>query len=159
MFELTQAAANTYYIECPAKIGVWRANGTDVYLIDSGNDRDAGRKVRQILDEHGWTLKGILNTHSNADHIGGNNYLQGKSGCPVFANGAEAALTRHPSLESALLYGGFPFADCSAQEGFYQQAFFENPHGKDRVPRRAERGSCFSCLRYVFLCDRSEYYC
>ena len=67
MFELVQVNEKTYYIESPAKIGVYVAGGADVYLIDSGNDKDAGRKIRKLLDEKGWTLKGILNTHSNAD--------------------------------------------------------------------------------------------
>ena len=30
-----------------------------LYLIDSGNDKDAGRKVRQILDRNGWHLTAI----------------------------------------------------------------------------------------------------
>ena len=91
MFELVQVNEKTYYIESPAKIGVYVADGTDVYLIDSGNDKDAGRKIRKLLDEKGWTLKGILNTHSKADHIGGNDYLQRQRKCKVFA-GIETAL-------------------------------------------------------------------
>ena len=52
MFELVQVNEKTYYIESPAKIGVYVADGTDVYLIDSGNDKDAGRKIRKLLDEN-----------------------------------------------------------------------------------------------------------
>ena len=33
MFELVQVNEKTYYIESPAKIGVYVADGTDVYLI------------------------------------------------------------------------------------------------------------------------------
>ena len=67
MYELTQVAGNSYYIQSPAKIGLVRLNDTDVCLIDSGNDKEAGRKVRQILDANGWHLTAIYNTHSNAD--------------------------------------------------------------------------------------------
>ena len=108
MYELIQAANNTYYIDCPAKIGLVRLNGEDVCLIDSGNDKDAGRKIRQILDRSGWRLKAIYNTHSNADHIGGNKYLQAQTGCKVFAPGVEADFVNHPVLEPSFLYGGFP---------------------------------------------------
>ncbi len=111
MFELYQVGEKSYYIDCPAKIGLYRINEDEVYLIDSGNDKDAGRKVRKILDEKGWKLKGILNTHSNADHIGGNRYLQQQTGCKVFSGGIEAAFTRYPVLEPSFLYGGYPGKD------------------------------------------------
>lgn len=108
MFELNKVSERSYYINCPAKIGVYKAGDTEVYLIDSGNDKDAGRKVRRILEENGWSLKGIINTHSNADHIGGNRYLQQQTGCKIFANRIEAAFTKHTILEPAFLYGGYP---------------------------------------------------
>lgn len=111
MFELYQVGEKSYYIDCPAKIGLYKINDEEVYLIDSGNDKDAGRKVRKILDEKGWKLKGILNTHSNADHIGGNHYLQQQTGCKVFSGGIEAAFTRYPVLEPSFLYGGYPGKD------------------------------------------------
>lgn len=111
MFELNQVGERSYYINCPAKIGVYKANDTDVYLIDSGNDKDAGRKVRKILNENGWNLKGIINTHSNADHIGGNKYLQQQTGCKIFADGIEASFTKYPLLEPSFLYGGYPCKD------------------------------------------------
>lgn len=111
MYELNQVGAQSYYINCPAKIGIYKQNKTDVYLIDSGNDKDAGRKVRKILEENGWNLKGIINTHSNADHIGGNRYLQNQTDCKIFAKGIEAAFTNNPILEPAFLYGGYPCKD------------------------------------------------
>ncbi|MFV0467244.1 MAG: MBL fold metallo-hydrolase [Lachnospiraceae bacterium] len=108
MYELIQVAENSYYIQSPAKIGLVRLTEKDVCLIDSGNDKDAGRKVRQILEENNWSLKMICNTHSNADHIGGNQYLQKQTGCMIYAPGIECDFTRHPSLEPSFLYGGFP---------------------------------------------------
>lgn len=111
MYELNQVGEKSYYINCPAKIGVYLADDKNVYLIDSGNDKDAGRKVRKILDEKGWNLLGILNTHSNADHIGGNQYLQQQTGCKVFGGGIEKAFTESPVLEPSFLYGGYPCKD------------------------------------------------
>ena len=111
MYELVQASEKCYYINCPAKIGVYVAASENVYLVDSGNDKDAGRRVRQILDNNGWRLTAILNTHSNADHIGGNKYLQGQTGCKVYSGGIEASFTKYPVLEPSFLYGGYPCKD------------------------------------------------
>jgi len=111
MYELIQAGPRTYYLQCPAKIGLWLSGDHEVCLIDAGGDKDAGRKVRKLLDEEGWTLRSILVTHSNADHIGGCKYLQGQYHCKVFSGGVEAAFTRHPVLEPSFLYGGYPFKD------------------------------------------------
>ena len=108
MYELYQAGERSWYIDCPAKIGIYQASDSEVYLIDSGSDKDAGRKVKKLLDEKGWTLKGIINTHSNADHIGGNQYLQKQYGCKIFAPGIEATFTNFPVLEPSFLYGGYP---------------------------------------------------
>ena len=111
MFELVQITENCYYIQSPAKIGLVKLNGQDVCLIDSGNDKDAGRKIRQHLDANGWNLTAIYNTHSNADHIGGNRYLQAQTGCSIYAPGIDCAFTRHTVLEPSFLYGGYPCKD------------------------------------------------
>lgn len=111
MYELVQVSDQCYYINCPAKIGVYRTDGNNVYLIDSGNDKDAGKKVRQVLEKNDWHLQGILNTHSNADHIGGNRYLQGQTGCKIYSGGIEASFIKYPLLEPSFLYGGYPCKD------------------------------------------------
>lgn len=108
MYELVQVSDKCYYIQSPAKIGLVKLSDTEVCLIDSGNDKDAGRKVRQILDSNNWKLTAIYNTHSNADHIGGNKYLQAQTGCKIYAPGIDCDFTRHPVLEPSFLYGGYP---------------------------------------------------
>ena len=140
MFELIQVTERSYYIQSPAKIGLVRLEGADVCLIDSGNDKDAGRKVRQLLDANGWRLTAIYNTHSNADHIGGNRYLQGQTKCRVFAPGIERAFTRYPLLEPSFLYGGYPPKDLRhkflmAQESDAEELTEETlPEGFQLIP-------------------------
>ena len=111
MYELIPITDRSYYIQSPAKIGLFRINDTEVCLIDSGNDKDAGRKIRKLLDSRGWKLTAIYNTHSNADHIGGNHYLQAQTGCKIYAPGIDCAFTKYPILEPAFLYGGYPCGD------------------------------------------------
>lgn len=140
MYELIQAKNNSYYIQSPAKIGLVRLNANDVCLIDSGSDKDAGRKVRQLLDKNGWNLTAVFNTHSNADHIGGNKYLQGQTGCKIYAAGIERAFTNHPILEPAFLYGGFPPAELRHKFLLAQESEAECltpevlPDGMETVP-------------------------
>ncbi len=108
MYELIQAAPRTYYIQSPVKMGIWKPDDGDVVLIDSGGDKDTGRKIQKILESQGWTLGCILNTHANADHNGGNNLLQARLGVPAYAPGIDAAITRYPIMEPSFLYGGYP---------------------------------------------------
>lgn len=111
MYELIQLSEHDYYIDCPAKIGLVRFGDKDVVAIDSGSDKDAGKKVLRHIEANGWHLTAILNTHSHADHIGGNKLLQERTGCRIYAPGLEAVYTNHPELESMTLWGGMPFKD------------------------------------------------
>ena len=115
MFELIQAGENTFYFDVPVKVGLYRLNEQDVCLIDGGSDKDAGRRIRQQLDQHGWALRDIYCTHSHADHIGGCQYLQRQTGCRVWAPGIECDFTRHPVLEPMGLWGGYPTRDLRSK--------------------------------------------
>jgi len=108
MYELIQAIGNTYYIDCPSKIGVVKCSDSDVCLIDSGNNRETGKKIKKILDSESWNLSKIFVTHAHADHIGGNKYLADQYGCKIYAHEIEGDFTKHTILEPAFLYGGNP---------------------------------------------------
>lgn len=53
MYELLQAAENSFYRDCPTKVGFYRTSPTEVVLFDSGSDKNAAKKVKQILDAQG----------------------------------------------------------------------------------------------------------
>ena len=109
--ELVKVGEKTYYIKNPTNIGIYKVDDTNVYLIDSGNDKDSGKKILKIVEEQGWKVKGIVNTHSNADHIGGNKVIQDRTNCTILASNIEKSFTEFPILESSFLYGGYPFKD------------------------------------------------
>lgn len=111
MYELNQVSEHDYYIDCPAKIGLIKLSETDVALIDSGSDKDAGKKVLKHIEANGWRLSCIFNTHSHADHTGGGKLLQERTGCKIYAKGIEAVYCSTPVLEPTGLYGGMPFKE------------------------------------------------
>lgn len=162
MYELIQVGRQSYYISCPAKIGIYAQSDDEIYLIDSGNDKEAAKKVLKIASQQGWAIKGILNTHSNADHVGGNAYIQEKTGCPVFSSGIEADITRHPLLEPSFLYGGYP---CSSLRNKFLMAKpsivtdFSSPEFPDEVGIIALPGHFFDMVGFrtpdntVFIAD------
>ena len=109
--ELIKVGEKTYYIKNATNIGIYKIDDDNVYLIDTGNDKDAGKKILKIIDEQGWNVKGIISTHSNADHIGGNKVIQDRTDCTILAYNIEKSFTEFPILESSFLYGGYPFKD------------------------------------------------
>ncbi len=111
MFELIQVAENTYYISNPSKIGVYRLNNTDVCLIDSGISKDTGKRILKVINAQGWRIRCIINTHSHADHIGANAYLQQQTGCDAFCKGLESVYIENTFLQPTTLYGAFPCSD------------------------------------------------
>lgn len=108
MFDLRQLGPRTYAIEAPVNLGIFLLAEGNVLLIDSGLDSDTGKRILRILDAQGWKLTHLLNTHSHADHVGGNALLSARTGCAILATREEAPFIEQPWLEPALLYGGFP---------------------------------------------------
>ena len=113
MYELIQAGPRTYYVDCPSKIGVYVTGEGEACIIDSGNDKDAGKKVLKLLDEKGLKLKAIYNTHSHADHVGGNKLIQDRTGCSIYAPGLERVYAEHTILEPIMLYGSRPIKELT----------------------------------------------
>ncbi len=107
MYELIKVSEQCYYIESPSKVGIYKQSENDVYLIDSGSDKNSAKKTLKICNENNWNIKGIINTHAHADHIGGNAYIQEKTECDIFCSALEIPFINHTVLNPVSIYGGY----------------------------------------------------
>ncbi len=101
------------YISTSTNIGIIAfpcGKTVKIYLIDSGNDDAQAQDILKLLSKHyeSYTIEAVLNTHSHADHCGGNIYLREKTGCKIWSSKGEAALMAHPEIETGLIWGGTP---------------------------------------------------
>ncbi len=106
-FTLKQLSNHTYYIASRSNIGIYEENG-EAILVDSGSDKEAGRQALKIIKQQKWEVKLIINTHSNADHIGGNAFIQKRTDCRIAAAELEAPFISNPFFEPSFLNGGYP---------------------------------------------------
>ncbi len=104
--ELRRIAENVWYIPNVVNIGVIRDENSSVILIDTGIDAGIGKKILGLLEQEKLTLKAIINTHSHADHCGGNKYLQKATDALTYAPEFEEAIIRNPYLEPWYLFSG-----------------------------------------------------
>ena len=134
MYELIRLSEHDYYVDCPSKIGLVRFGDSSVAAIDSGNNRDAAKKVLKHIEANGWQLAAVYVTHSHADHIGGCRLLQDRTGCRVYARGMECDFTNHTLLEPMTLYGGFPPEELRRSRFLTAQECRAEPLTEDVLP-------------------------
>ena len=112
--ELQWITGNTAIIPGAVNIGVV-VNGSDCLLIDTGLDRQAGKHILRCLQQAGLTPKVILNTHSHADHAGGNAVIKEQTAARVFASPLEKAIIENPYLEPFYLFSAAPVKDLTSR--------------------------------------------
>ncbi|HOX31884.1 MAG TPA: MBL fold metallo-hydrolase [Spirochaetales bacterium] len=101
-------AGRTFVARGPSNVGLYDLGGGRALLVDSGNDEEAGKRLARGCEAAGFSVALVANTHSHADHCGGNAYLQSRTGCGIAAPRHEAAFIERPLLEPSLLWGGYP---------------------------------------------------
>ncbi|HHV57727.1 MAG TPA: MBL fold metallo-hydrolase [Firmicutes bacterium] len=107
---LTHIQGRTYYLPGPVNIGVYLYPEGGAAVIDTGLDDESGRRVLKALRAaDALPLRNIVNTHSHADHCGGNAFLQKRTEALTWAAPLEAAVIENPYLEPFYLSGGDPF--------------------------------------------------
>ena len=112
--QIRKLGDKTYCIENPVNVGIYVLNDNNVCVIDTGSSKDYAKLIDKVLIDHNWNLKYIINTHSHADHISGNKYLQDKYKCKIYSSKIESYFINYPILEPSFLYGASPIKDlCS----------------------------------------------
>ncbi|CAN5874882.1 MBL fold metallo-hydrolase [soil metagenome] len=100
-----QLSEHVYYLPGAVNCAVV-VNGGEAVLVDTGGDKDYGRALRKVCEALTVTPVAILNTHSHADHYGGNDYLLRQFDVPVYAPAFEAGILQNPYLEPVYLFNG-----------------------------------------------------
>ncbi|MBB6214034.1 glyoxylase-like metal-dependent hydrolase (beta-lactamase superfamily II) [Anaerosolibacter carboniphilus] len=103
--ELKRIKDQIYYIPNVVNIGCI-VNGTDAILVDTGLEDGVGKKIVNLLEKEGLTLRAVINTHSHADHFGGNAYIKEKTGAMIYAPAIEEAAIKYPYFEPMYLFSG-----------------------------------------------------
>jgi glyoxylase-like metal-dependent hydrolase (beta-lactamase superfamily II) len=112
--ELKQIIGNTYYIPGAVNTGVV-VNGSDCLVIDTGLDRYAGKLLYRCLAKEDLTPRAVINTHSHADHFGGNTIFRDQAGTKVYASVLEKAIIENPYLEPFYLFSAAPVKDLTTR--------------------------------------------
>lgn len=86
---------------------------TDIYLIDTGTGEQDGKDILKILKSlyPEKKIKAILNTHSHADHCGGNYIIQKETQAEIWTPEKESHIMAFTNLSAATCWGGNPFEE------------------------------------------------
>lgn len=101
-----QLSNHVYYLAGGVNTAIVTNNGGEAIFVDTGGDKDYGRKLRKACEQLDVKPVAIVNTHSHADHYGGNDYLVRNFGLPVYAPPFEGSIIQSPYLEPVYLFGG-----------------------------------------------------
>lgn len=94
------------FIPGAVNIGLIKLNKKSVILIDTGIDDSVAKRILKVLNQENLTINSLINTHSHADHCGGNNFIQKKTEARIYAPEIESTFIEHPIMEPWYLYSG-----------------------------------------------------
>lgn len=129
---LEKVVGNSFYVTGRLSIGLYLVeNEKSAVLIDSGLDSENAKKVDKAIKSLGYRISAVINTHSHADHCGGNSYFQKTyPDLRIFATDFESHFIEEPYLEPlTFCCGSFPFKGLRVR---LLEA--EKSHVTDRIP-------------------------
>ncbi len=113
MFSLNHLKGNTYYIDAPTNIGVYKLSHNDCILIDTCYQGDMTDHLLATLSKYNLNVKSILHTHAHVDHFGSDSYIKSKYSCTIGAPKVEYTYIENPQFTNLLVFNTSPFRKVS----------------------------------------------
>ncbi len=104
MKELVKLTDRVFYLPGFTNVGI--VFGDDgIAIIDSGIDKSSAKAIVGKVKDKGRNFF-VFNTHSHADHCGGNLHIKRRLGAKVYVPEVEDAFVEYPYLEPFSLFSG-----------------------------------------------------
>jgi len=108
------------------------------------------------IDERGWKVSIILNTHAHADHTGANGKIKRITGAPIGIHKDDAEMLTHPAMKDMAGYlglGASPEADILYKEGDTIDICPCQKLSVSSTPGHSPGGACFVHDDFVITGD------
>ncbi|MGB9842946.1 MAG: MBL fold metallo-hydrolase [Caldisericia bacterium] len=103
--ELIKIREGIFYFKDSTNLPFFEA-GSFFYLFDSPIDKDKSKKVKRIIEENRFNIKGLIFSHHHADHMGGGNFLKNSFELKTYSSKEEKIFLENPFLEPIYLSNG-----------------------------------------------------
>lgn len=103
---LQKLTDSVFVFKSPTNMGVLVSDTGRAVVVDTGLDESVARKLLREVEKEGFTVGAIINTHSHADHIGGNPFISSRTKARIYSSLSESHFVANTVLEPFTLIGG-----------------------------------------------------
>ena len=98
MFKLHHLKGDTYYIDAPTNVGLYKLNHRDCILIDTCYEGALTERLLSTLSHYNLNVKSIFHTHAHIDHFGSDASIKSKYACTIGAPEVEYIYIENPEF-------------------------------------------------------------
>lgn len=115
---LEKLVENIYYVKSTTNVGVIENvidnSNSELILVDTGGSLEEAKNINEAICKYfsekniNINISTIINTHSHADHCGGNAFFKNLYNCKIMISQKEKGSIENPFIQPAVCWGGNP---------------------------------------------------